>query len=121
MELIGSTGIDPCPPAGGILVSRKKKNTVSIADMFWSFVEDNPKLATKLAFELGSLAGTVVKNSVGTKKYLKKQARNVPQAISDAVPLSLSSALKFLPAPKLQPRKRPQARRSLRRARHVTE
>jgi hypothetical protein len=102
----------------GFLVSRKKKNTVSIADMFWSFVEDNPKLAAKLAFELGSLAGTAVKNSGGTKKYLKKQAKNVPQAISDAMPLSLSSALKFLPAPKLQPRKRPQAKRPLRRVQH---
>jgi hypothetical protein len=100
----------------GILVSRKKK-TGSIADMFWSFVEDNPKLAAKLAFELGSLAGTV-KNSGGTKKYLKRQAKNVPQAISDAMPPSLSSALKFLPAPKLQPRKKPQGKRPLRRVQH---
>jgi|SRR6185437_10007753 hypothetical protein len=102
----------------GILVSRKKK-TVSIADMFWSFVEDNPKLAAKLAFELGSLAGTAVKNSGGTKKYLKKQARHVPQAISDAMPLSLSGALKFLPAPKLQPRKRPQTRGASRKTKHA--
>jgi hypothetical protein len=101
-------------------MSHKKKNTVSITDMFWSFVEDNPKVAAKLAFELGSLAGTAVKNSAGMKKYLKKQARDVPQAISDAVPLSLSSALKFLPAPKLQPRKRPQAKRALRKAKHAT-
>jgi hypothetical protein len=105
----------------GFSMRRKKKNTLSIADMFWSFVEDNPKLAAKLAFELGSLAGTAVKNTAGTKKYLKKQAKNVPQAISDVVPLSLSSALKFLPAPKLQPRKRPQTKRASRKTNHATQ
>jgi len=68
-----------------------------------------------------SLAGTAIKNSGEAKNYLKKQAKNVPQAISDAVPLSLSSALKFLPAPKLQPRKKPPNKRAPRQARHVTE
>ena len=102
-------------------MSRKKANTASIVEMFWSFVHDNPKLATALAFELGSLAGTTVKNSGDAKKYLKKQAKNVPQAISDAVPLSLSSALKFLPAPKLQPWKKPPNKRAPRKVRHVME
>lgn len=90
--------------------------------MFWSFVQDNPKLATSLAFELGSLAGTAVKNSAETKKYLKKQAKkNVPRAIYEGLPPKLSSALKFLPAPKLQPRKRPQSKRAPRKAKHATE
>jgi hypothetical protein len=102
-------------------MSRKKTNTESIIEMFWSFVHDNPKLAMALAFELGSRAGTAVKNAPETKKYLKKQVKNVPQAISDAVPLRLSSALKFLPAPKLQPRKKPPNKRAPRKARHVTE
>jgi len=102
-------------------MSRKKANTASIVEMFWSFIRDNPKLATSVAFELGSLAGTAVKNSAQTKKYLKKQAKNVPQAISEALPPKLSSALKFLPAPKLQPRKRPQNKRAPRKAKHGTE
>jgi hypothetical protein len=102
-------------------MSRKKANRASIVEMFWSFVQDNPKLVTSLAFELGSLAGIAVKNSGEAKNYLKKQAKNVPQAISDAVPIGLSNALKFLPAPKLQPRKKPPSKRASRKARHVTE
>lgn len=86
-------------------MSRKKTNTESFADMFFAFIRDNPKLAATLAFEIGSLAGKAVRNSGATTKSLKNQAKKVPQAISDAIPPRLSDALKFLPAPKLQPRK----------------
>jgi len=102
-------------------MSRRKASTDSFVDMFWTFIRDNPKLAATLAFELGTLAGDVVRNSAETRKYLKSRARNMPQAISDAMPASLSNALTFLPAPKLQPRKKPQSRRpSARKAKHAT-
>ncbi len=84
-------------------MSRKKTKPESVLDMFWAFVRDNPKLATTLAFELGSLAGTAVKNSSEAKKYLKSGARKVPRAVAEAMPPAVASALKFLPAPK--PRK----------------
>jgi hypothetical protein len=76
-----------------------------MVDVFWAFVRDNPKLATTLAFELGSLAGTAVRNSSQAKRAIKSGARRVPQAVSDAMPAVVSSALKFLPAPSNEPRK----------------
>lgn len=82
--------------------------------MFWAFVRDNPKLATTIAFELGSFAGTAVRNTSEAKKYLKKGAKKVPQAFADAMPPAVAGALKFLPAPKSQPRK--QTRRSPRKS-----
>jgi hypothetical protein len=94
------------------LMSRKKVKSESVLDMFWAFVQDNPKLATTIAFELGSLAGTAVRNSSDAKKYLKKGAKNVPQAFADAMPPAVANALKFLPAPKLQPRKSRRPRKS---------
>jgi hypothetical protein len=104
------------------LMSRKKVKSESMVDMFWAFVRDNPKLATTVAFELGSLAGTAVRNSSEAKKYLKNGAKKVPQAFAEAMPPSVASALKFLPAPRLQPRKRPQTKRTTaRRAKHATE
>ncbi|MEP7029426.1 MAG: hypothetical protein ABI830_00670 [Pseudolabrys sp.] len=93
--------------------NRKAKNgpkTESIAGMFLAFVEENPKLATAIAFELGALVGKTVRDSGETKRYLKRHAKNMPQAIADAVPAGISSALKFLPAPTLQPRKRAHAK-----------
>ena len=87
-------------------MSRKRKApSESVIDKFWSFVRDNPKLATTLAFELGSLAGTAVRSSSDAKKYLKNGAKRVPEAFAEAMPPSVASALKFLPAPKIQPRK----------------
>ena len=83
---------------------RKKTTTDSVIAMFWKFVQDNPKLATTLAFELGSLAGAAVRNSGETGKYINKQAKKLPR--------SLPATLKFLPSPKMQPRKRPQAKRA---------
>ncbi len=91
---------------------RKKTTTKSLIEMFWEFVQNNPKLASSLAFELGSLAGGVVRNSGETTKYIKKQAKKVPLALTDAIPRSLPAALRFLPSPKVQPRKRPQAKRA---------
>ena len=86
-------------------MSRKKTQPTSVVDMFWAFVRDNPKLATTLAFELGSLAGTAVRNSSGAKKYIKSGVKKAPQAFADAMPEAVASALKFLPAPNIQPRK----------------
>lgn len=86
-------------------MSRRKVKSESMVDVFWAFVRDNPKLATTLAFELGSLAGTAVRNSSQAKRAIKSGARRVPQAVSDAMPAVVSSALKFLPAPSNEPRK----------------
>jgi len=86
-------------------MSRRKAKSESMIDIFWAFVRDNPKLATTVAFELGSLAGTAVRNSSEAKKYLKNGAKKMPQAFADAMPPAVASALKFLPAPKPQPRK----------------
>jgi hypothetical protein len=95
-------------------MSRKKAGTGSYVEIFWEFLRDNPELATMIAFELGSLAGVVVRNS-GGKKYLKNGAKKVPRALSHAMPPALASALTFLPAPKLQPNKKPASKR---RAQH---
>ena len=100
-------------------MSRKKVKSESVVDMFWAFVQDNPKLATTLAFELGSLAGTAVRSSSDAKKYLRNGAKKVPQAFAEAMPPSVASALKFLPAPKLQPRKH--KRPAARKAKHADE
>ncbi len=91
-------------------MARKKTTTESVIEIFWKFVQDNPKLATSLAFELGSLAGGAVRNSGETTKYIKKQAKKVPLALTNAIPRSLPAALKFLPSPKVQPRKRAHAK-----------
>ncbi len=100
-------------------MSRKKSGTGSYVEIFWEFLRDNPELATMIAFEIGSLAGTVVRNS-GGKKYLKNGAKKMPQALSDAIPPALASALTFLPAPKLQPTKKPAAkRRAQNKAKHA--
>jgi hypothetical protein len=83
-----------------------------MVDVFWAFIRDNPKLATTLAFELGSLAGTAVRNSSQAKKAIKSGVKRVPQAVSDAMPAVVSSALKFLPAPSTAtPRKTKRARK----------
>jgi hypothetical protein len=100
--------------------SRKKVKSESVADMFWAFVQDNPKLAATVAFELGSLAGTAVRNTSEAKNYLKSGAKKVPQAFADAMPPSVASALKFLPAPRLQPRKQTK-RPTARKAKHAGE
>jgi hypothetical protein len=89
-----------------ISMTRKKTTTDSLIEMFWKFVQDNPKLAATLAFELGSLAGAAVGNSGKTGKYIQKQAEKVTHAL----PRSLPTVLKFLPSPKMQPRKRPHAK-----------
>ncbi len=94
---------------------RSRPQTKSLADLFWEFLRDDPELARMIAFEVGSLAGNLARLSVANKKYLKNQAKKVPQAISDTMPAGLSSALKLLPAPRLQPAKRTQVKRSSRR------
>ena len=98
---------------------RKKTRQPSLAEAFWAFLRNNPELATMIAFELGSLAGSVARTSAQNNKYLKNQAQKVPQAIVDAMPPSLSTALKFLPAPKLQPGKKTNGKRSPRKAKHA--
>jgi hypothetical protein len=92
-------------------MSRRKVKAESMLDVFWAFVRDNPKLATTLAFEVGSLAGTAVRNSSQAKKAIKSGAKRVPQAMSDAMPAMVSSALKFLPAPSSAPRKTKRTRK----------
>jgi hypothetical protein len=94
------------------LMVRRKAKSESVLDTFWAFVRDNPKLATTLAFELGSLAGTAIKNSSQAKKVLKRGAKKMPQAVASA----MSPALKYLPAPKSQPRKKHAATRKTRHA-----
>ena len=91
---------------------RKKTTLESAIEMLGKFIQDNPKLASSVAFELGSLVGGAVRNSGETTKYIKKQAKKIPLALTNAVPRSLPAALKFLPSPKVQPRKRPYAKRA---------
>ena len=86
-------------------MSRRTVKSASMVDVFWAVIRDNPKLASTLAFELGSLAGSAVRNSSRAKKVIKSGAKRVPQAVSDAMPAVVSSALKFLPAPSSEPRK----------------
>src|SRR5579859_6548754 len=83
MELIGFAGITPRHGGMEAFMSHKKAGTGSYVEIFWEFLRDNPELATMIAFELGSLAGVVVRNS-GGKKYLKNGVKKVPQALSDA-------------------------------------
>lgn len=101
-------------------MSRKRADSESMLDKFWAFVRDNPELAKTLAFELGALAGTTVRNSSEVKRYLRNEAKKVPQAFAEAMPSSITSALKFLPSPKLQPRKQTK-RPTARKAKHVSE
>jgi hypothetical protein len=106
MELFRLAGIvHPSTELLELLMRRRKVKSESMVDVFWAFISDNPKLATTLAFELGSLAGTAVRNSSDAKKMIKSGARKVPQAVSDAMPAMVSSALKFLPAPSNEPGK----------------
>ncbi len=93
-------------------MTRKKTTLESAIEMFGKFIQDNPKLASSVAFELGSLVGGAVRNSGETTKYIKKQAKKVPHALTNVVPRSVHAALKFLPSPKVQPRKRPHTRRA---------
>jgi hypothetical protein len=93
-------------------MARKTKTFESAIEMFETFVRDNPKLACSMAFELGSLVGGAVRNSSKTTKYIKKQTKRIPPALANAVPRNIHTALKFLPSPKVQPRKRPHAKRS---------
>jgi hypothetical protein len=92
-------------------MSGRKVKSESMVDVFWAFVRDNPKLATTLAFELGSLAGTAVRSSSRAKKVIKSGAKRMPQAVSDAMPAVVSSALKFLPAPSSETRKTKRTRK----------
>jgi hypothetical protein len=92
-------------------MTRKKTTFESSIEMFGKFIQDNPKLASSLAFELGSLVGGAVRNSGETTKYIRKQAKKVPHALTNAVPRSVHAALKFLPSPKVQPHKRPHTKR----------
>jgi hypothetical protein len=92
-------------------MSRRTVKSETMLDVFWAFVRDNPKLATTLAFELGSLAGTAVRNSSQAKKAIKSGAKRVPQAVSDAMPAVVSSALKFLPPPSSEARKSKRTRK----------
>jgi hypothetical protein len=92
-------------------MSRRTVKSETMVDVFWAFVRDNPKLATTLAFELGSLAGTAVRNSSQAKKAIKSGAKRVPQAVSDAMPAVVSSALKFLPPPSSEARKSKRTRK----------
>jgi hypothetical protein len=119
MELFLSTRIVPGKPVWEMRMRRKKPRRPTLVDAFWAFLRDNPELATMMAFELGSLAGSAVRTSAQSNKYLKNQVEKVPQAIADAMPPGLSSALKFLPAPKLQPGKRTNGKRSPRKAKHA--
>lgn len=91
-------------------MARKRPSETSWTQLFWDFLEENPKLAATVAFQLGNMAGEAVSMSNGTGRSLAKRAKKVPQQIADALPQSLSAvALKYLPgpSPKLQPRKRP--------------
>jgi hypothetical protein len=88
---------------------RRKK--ASFVEPIRAFIRDNPELARTIAFEVGAIAGGIVRDLAKNKKRLKHHAKKLPSAALDALPPSLSNALKFLPAPKLQPNKRAQRKR----------
>ncbi len=73
--------------------------SITLSDIFWSFVEEHPEAAAGLAFQLGTWAG----EATDTKKAWKT-AKSFPSKIQDAMPQSISEAtLRFLPSPGLQP------------------
>ena len=92
----GSWYLELATSHGQIMPQTKAK---SLADIFWSFVEEHPEAAAGLAFQLGLWAG----EATDTKKALKS-ARRFPSKIREAMPQSISeAALRFLPSPGLQP------------------
>jgi hypothetical protein len=76
-----------------------KARRKSYSDHFWAFVQQNPELATAIAFEVGAVAGTF---TAGTS--LKRVSR-LPTKVAHAVPKLAHAALKYLPepSPSLQP------------------
>ncbi len=78
-------------------MAAKRSNT--LLGSLWRLVEENPKLATELAFQAGYWAGSAVdelKALKGPGKKTAKMLRNLPPCIAQA-------ALRLLPSPSLQP------------------
>ena len=80
MELFGFARITP-RHTGMERFMRRKKAGRSYVEIFWEFLRDNPELATMIAFELGSLAGTVVQH-LRRQKISQKRREKVPQALT---------------------------------------
>ena len=79
--------------------SRAKKK--SLADIFFDFVQENPRAAAALALQLGIWAG----HSTGRLAKFKKLAK-IPPKLLHAMPLRVTdAALKLLPhpSPAIQP------------------
>jgi hypothetical protein len=96
------------PPAGERHMAERRANKNSWINTFWDFIEVNPKLAATIALQLGVVAGRAVSTQGITVKSMTKRVKNMPHQIADVMPQGLSAAaLKYLPGPKLQARKRP--------------
>ena len=90
-------------------MARNKSTATSLLEAVSGFIERNPRMAIAIAFELGQLAGEFTRKSAAGKtlrKQVAQQVAKIPDVVSDAVP-RLPSSLKFLTAPKLQPKKKP--------------
>jgi hypothetical protein len=107
-------------------MTKQQHSNGSLGRYFWAFIAKNPELAAGIAFELGALVATAVhgdtaarlrKSGNRTIRSLSKSAHNVQDSLAKAMPeipdLAKLTGLSFLPgpAPKLQPRKRPPAKR----------
>jgi len=60
--------------------------------LFWTFVNENPKLASSIAFEIGFLAGKISRGA--SLDQLKK----LSPSMANALPQIAQAALRYLPA-----------------------
>ena len=74
----------------GIAVSKPRPK--SEPGLFWAFVNENPKLASSIAFEIGFLAGKISRGA--SFDQLKKLSPNM----ANVLPQIAQAALKYLPA-----------------------
>jgi hypothetical protein len=60
--------------------------------LFWAFVNENPKLASSIAFEIGFLAGKISRGAS------LDQLKQLSPSMANALPQIAQAALKYLPA-----------------------
>lgn len=91
------------------------KRSSSPLNGFWQFVEDNPKLAADLAFQVGYWAG----KAVDDVKALKGAGKKMAQLRTMLPPGFAEAALRLLPSPALQPHGPKSNGRSARKSKRV--
>ncbi len=95
----------------GKSTSKRGAKSHSLVDTFFDFIEQNPKLASSIAFEIGCLAGTV-----SGRAPLKRLAKLAPD-FSAMIPQFAQAAFAFLPAAGLLSPAPARARKSSRKTR----